>query len=128
MKALGNHLIIELYECNQKKINNLEFVEKTMLDSARESGAEIIKSAFHKFNPHGVSGIIVIAESHFSIHTWPEYGYCALDIFTCGDTIQGEKALKFLKKEFKAKNISVIETKRGLLNLPVHKIKHKVDA
>lgn len=128
MKALGNHLIIELYECSSKKINDLDFVESTMLDAARKSGAEIIKYAFHKFNPHGVSGIIVIAESHFSIHTWPEYGYCALDIFTCGDTIKGERALKYLKKEFKAKNISVVETKRGLLNLPVHKIKHKVDA
>jgi len=72
--------------------------------------------------------MIVISESHFAIHTWPEYGYCALDIFTCGDTIKGDRALEVLKKEFRAKNISVVETKRGILNLPVHKIKHKVDA
>jgi S-adenosylmethionine decarboxylase len=91
------------------------------------SGATIIKSVFHKFSPHGISGVIVIAESHFSIHTWPEFGYCALDIFTCGDKIDNYKALNFLKKEFGTKNISVVESKRGILDMPVEKIRHKPD-
>lgn len=125
MKSLGNHLIIELYDCNADIINDLHKVENILMESVNISGAEIIAPVFHKFNPHGVSGVIVIAESHFSIHTWPEYGYCAVDIFTCGDTINSQKALIFMKKAFEAKSISVVETKRGILNLPVEKIKYK---
>lgn len=125
MKSLGNHLIIELYDCNADIVNDLHKVENILMESVNISGAEIIAPVFHKFNPHGVSGVIVIAESHFSIHTWPEYGYCAVDIFTCGDTIDSQKALIFMKKAFEAKSISVVETKRGILNLPVEKIKYK---
>jgi len=125
MKSLGNHLIIELYDCKAEIINDLHKVEDILMESVNISGAEIITPVFHKFNPHGVSGVIVIAESHFSIHTWPEYGYCAVDIFTCGDTIDSQKALTFMKKAFEAKSISVVETKRGILNLPVEKIKYK---
>jgi S-adenosylmethionine decarboxylase len=125
MKSLGNHLIIELYDCNADIVNDLHKVENILMESVNISGAEIIAPVFHKFNPHGVSGVIVIAESHFSIHTWPEYGYCAVDIFTCGDTIDSHKALIFMKKAFEAKSISVVETKRGILNLPVEKIKYK---
>jgi len=125
MKSLGNHLIIELYDCEAELINDLHKVEGILMESVNISGAEIITPVFHKFNPHGVSGVVVIAESHFSIHTWPEYGYCAVDIFTCGDTIDSQKALIYMKKAFKAQSISVVETKRGILNLPVEKIKYK---
>ena len=128
MKALGQHLIVELYGCDIKLINDVSQVEKIMLTAAEISKATIVKPIFHKFSPHGVSGVIVIAESHFSIHTWPEYGYCALDIFTCGETIDNETALKFMKKGFGAKTISVVETKRGILDLPLEKIKHKPGA
>ena len=128
MKSLGQHLLVEMYECDVNIINNVEKIEEIMNESVRVSGATIIKSVFHLFNPHGVSGAIVIAESHFTIHTWPEYGYCAVDIFTCGDTINNEAALKFLKEELKAKSISVVETRRGVLDLPVEKIKHKPDS
>mgnify|MGYP001592053285 CR=1 FL=1 len=127
MKALGNHILVELYDCDINIINDSSKVEEFLLESAKISGATIIKSIFHKFNPHGVSGVIVIAESHFSIHTWPEYGYCALDIFTCGDKIDSEKALNYLKQKLKCQSISVVETKRGVLNLPVGKLKHKPD-
>ena len=78
MKSLGNHLIIELYDCKVDIINDLHKVEDILMESVNISGAEIITPVFHKFNPHGVSGVVVIAESHFSIHTWPEYGYCAV--------------------------------------------------
>jgi S-adenosylmethionine decarboxylase len=68
--------------------------------------------------------VVVISESHFSIHTWPEYGYCALDIFPCGTEIKSEKALDFLKEELGAGSISVTEVKRGILDFPV-KLLHK---
>ncbi|MBN2015102.1 MAG: S-adenosylmethionine decarboxylase proenzyme [Candidatus Altiarchaeota archaeon] len=125
MKSLGIHLLVELYDCDKAVLNDVEKVEKMLVRAAELSDATIIKPVFHKFNPHGVSGVVVIAESHFSVHTWPEYGYCALDIFTCGGQIKNKKALKYLEKELGAKSISVIEMKRGVLNLPIEKIRYK---
>lgn len=123
MKALGQHLIIELYDCDSSIINCVSQVEEYMVEAVRISGATILKSVFHEFNPHGVAGVVVISESHFSIHTWPEYCYCALDIFTCGEVIDSQKALQFLKDKMAAKNISVVEVKRGIHHLPVEKMK-----
>lgn len=124
MQNLGNHLIVELYECETDVINDAREVEKRMLEAVRISGATTVQSVIHKFNPHGISGVVVIEESHFSVHTWPEYGYCALDIFTCGDEIDYYTALHYLKDQFGAKNLSVTEMKRGMLDLPV-KLLHK---
>lgn len=124
MKSLGYHALVELYDCCSEIINSVEKVEEILLESVRISGATIIKPVFHKFNPHGVSGV-VIAESHFSVHTWPEYGYCAVDIFTCGETIDAQKSITFLKERFGAQHISVMESKRGVLDLPPEEIKHK---
>lgn len=127
VQSLGNHLIIELYDCDEVIINSAQGVEKAMIKAVEISGAKMVQSVFHQFNPHGISGVIVIEESHFSVHTWPEYGYCALDIFTCGDEIDYYSALQFLKNEFKAKNMSVTEMKRGMLDLPI-KLLHKPDS
>ena len=75
-----------------------------------------MKPVFHTFSPHGVSGMVIVAESHFSIHTWPEYGYCAVDIFTCGDVIDNRLALDHIKKKICAKSVSILEMKRGILD------------
>lgn len=123
MKALGQHLIIELYDCDSSIINSVGLVEEYMVEAVNISGATILKSVFHEFSPHGVAGVVVISESHFSIHTWPEYSYCALDIFTCGDIIDSQKALQFLKEKMEAQNISVVEVNRGIHHLPLEKIK-----
>jgi S-adenosylmethionine decarboxylase len=124
MNALGKHTIVELYNCDEATINNVELVEDIMLEAVEVSGATIVKPVFHKFSPHGVSGMVVVSESHFSIHTWPEYGYCAVDIFTCGDLIDNQKALDVMKTRFQSENISVVEMKRGVLNLGVE-LRHK---
>ncbi len=124
VQSLGNHLIIEMYECNREHINDAHKVEEALVNAVNISGAKMVESVIHQFNPHGISGVIVIEESHFSVHTWPEYGYCALDIFTCGEEIDYYSALQYLKKEFKAKNLSVTEMKRGMLDLPI-KLLHK---
>jgi len=125
MKALGKHLIVELYDCERSLIDRVDQVEAILVEAVKVSKATIIKPVFHQFNPHGVSGVVVIAESHFSIHTWPEYGYCALDIFTCGEQIDSDLALQFLKKAFRAKNMSIMELKRGTLDVPEGELKHK---
>ncbi|MBW2624148.1 MAG: adenosylmethionine decarboxylase, partial [Deltaproteobacteria bacterium] len=113
MEKLGTHLIIELFECDGKIISDLKAVEELILEAVRISGATIIESFFHLFPPNGVSGIVLVAESHFSIHTWPEYSYAAVDIFTCGDRVDSKKALSFLKQSLKSKNVSMMELERG---------------
>jgi S-adenosylmethionine decarboxylase len=127
MKSLGKHLIIEFFQCDRTILNELKTLEKHLLAAVELSGATVIQPFFHQFSPHGITGVVVVAESHFSLHTWPEYGYCALDIFTCGDNVDGHKALNYLKENLKAVNTSVMEVKRGILDLPQSQIKHKPD-
>ncbi|MCK5701091.1 MAG: polyamine aminopropyltransferase [Cyclobacteriaceae bacterium] len=117
MRALGRHIIAELYNCNLEKIDDVLFVEKGMLAAADKAGATVINSTFHHFSPFGVSGVIVIQESHFSIHCWPEYGYASIDIYTCGETVDPWIAYEYLKKEFNASHGSTMELSRGQSNL-----------
>ena len=126
MYALGTHLLIELRDCNPEILKNLEKVRKIMISAAKEAKATIINNSFHEFNPFGISGVVVIAESHLSIHTWPEYGYAAVDIFTCGEVIQPELAVSYLVKKFECKNPSIVEMKRGILSHRNEKLPHKV--
>ena len=127
MKSLGKHLIIEFFQCDRSILNELKTLENHLLAAVELSGATVIQPCFHQFSPHGITGVVVVAESHFAVHTWPEYGYCALDIFTCGDNVDGRKALNYLKENLRAANTSVMEVKRGILDLPQSQIKHKPD-
>ena len=124
--ALGTHLLLELRDCNPKTLSNLEFVQETLKNAALKAKATIVEVAFHEFSPFGISGMVVIAESHLAIHTWPEYGYAAVDIFTCGDQIKPQTAAKYLIEQFKSRNPSTVEMKRGILGH--EKLPHKVDA
>jgi spermidine synthase len=87
-----------------------------MEEATKIAGATIVQSVFHLFNPHGVSGVVVIAESHLAIHTWPEYGYAAIDLFTCGEVVDPWKAYTYLRERFHAQHVSSIEMKRGQLD------------
>lgn len=116
MNTLGKHLIIELYNCDKALSDDLQFVEKVMRKAAVISGATIVDAVFHKFSPQGVTGVVVVAESHFSIHTWPEYGYCAIDIFTCGERVKPAAASIYLEKEMKAGSCDTREIPRGKLS------------
>ncbi len=117
MFALGRHIVAELYGCNLEKINDVSFVETSMLEAAEIAGATVINSTFHHFSPFGVSGVIVIQESHFSIHCWPEFGFASVDIYTCGDTVDPWKAYEYLKDKFCASHGSTMELNRGQKNL-----------
>jgi S-adenosylmethionine decarboxylase len=125
MKSLGKHLIAELYHCDAYRINQVEEVERILVEAVNISKATIVQPVFHQFSPHGVSGVVVIAESHFSIHTWPEFGYCALDIFTCGDQIDSDASLRYIKKELRAESLFVTEMRRGMLDIPTERLRHK---
>ena len=125
MRSLGKQLIVELYGCNRALLDNPTDSERILVDAVNRSGATIIQPFFHHFSPHGVSGVVVIAESHVAIHTWPEYAYCAVDIFTCGNQVDTDMIFEHIRTEFGAARISVMEVKRGTLDLPDSEILHK---
>ena len=116
MNALGKHLLLELKDCDKEVLNDIGFLKGALLAAATECGATVLGESFHQFNPQGVSGVMVIAESHLFIHTWPEYGYAAADIFTCGNSVQPVKAAQILIRKLGAKNHSIIEIQRGILD------------
>ncbi len=113
MKALGVHILIELEDCNRKLLDDLKKIEAVMLEAARKAKTTIIESRFHRFSPFGISGVVVIAESHLTIHTWPEHGYAAVDIFTCGEVLQPNLASRYLIEALDSKNPSIVELDRG---------------
>ncbi len=115
MKPLGRHVLAEIYGCDFEILNDANKVERVMVNAALEAGAEIREVAFHKFSPQGVSGVVVISESHLAIHTWPELGYAAVDVFTCGEKVNPWDACNFLTEEFHAKHLTAKEMKRGIL-------------
>ena len=116
MNALGKHLLMELKDCDRGVLNDKAFLKGALRAAAHECGATVLGESFHRFSPQGVSGVLVIAESHLFIHTWPEHGYVAADIFTCGNSVQPEKAAQTLIRELGAKNHSVVEIQRGILD------------
>jgi len=118
MKALGRQILVEFYDCIETNINDVSFIKSSLIKATKASGATIISHNFHKFSPYGVSGVVVIAESHVAIHTWPEYNYAAVDIFTCGDSIDPWVIEEHLKEYFESKNVSSMEMKRGLFKVP----------
>ncbi|MGE5405897.1 MAG: adenosylmethionine decarboxylase [Candidatus Saccharibacteria bacterium] len=116
MQSLGRHILAEIYGCSFDILNDMEKVEELMINAALEAGAEVREFAFHKFSPQGVSGVVVISESHLAIHTWPELGYAAVDVFTCGDKVDPWDACNFLVEKFEATHMNATEVKRGLLD------------
>ncbi len=115
MYALGIHILIELRDCKHETLKDITKIREIMIEAAREARATILDAPFYEFEPYGVSGIIVIAESHFSIHTWPEYNYAAADIFTCGAEMKPYVAAQILIERLESKNPSIIEIRRGIL-------------
>ena len=114
MDTIGHHYIAEASGCKPDVIGKVEAVERILVRAAEVAGVQVWSISFHRFDPNGVSGVVVISESHMSLHTWPEVGYVALDIFTCGDTAKPEKAVQWALKEFGATNVHITEVTRGL--------------
>lgn len=114
MKATGQHLLVEYQACDKEILNNQEMIETMMQQAALAAGTTIVTSVFHPFFPQGISGVVVIEESHLSIHTWPEYGYAAVDFFTCGNG-DPEKAHDVLKEGLKSQKWEVMFVNRGEL-------------
>lgn len=114
MQRLGTHFLLEMAGCDSQRLDDAEWISATMLQAARAANTTILGSSFHKFSPQGVSGVIVIAESHLSIHTWPELGYAAVDVFTCGDRAMPQLACQHLLEHFHPEHYELREMARGL--------------
>ena len=99
MEHLGRHVIIELWGCSDA-INDVNQVESAMRNAVHAANATLLNLFVHEFSPQGVTGVAVLAESHLSIHTWPEYRYVAADVFTCGSTTDPNAAAEVLRKSF----------------------------
>ncbi len=104
----------EAYGCDPEVLDDVEAVKETMVNAALRAGAEIREVAFHKFSPQGVSGVVVISESHLAIHTWPEHRYAAVDVFTCGEKVDPLVAWKHISDRFRAGRVLASEVKRGI--------------
>lgn len=113
MEPLGYHILVDYYECSDTILSNPVLVEKCMIEAAKIASATVIEAHFHHFSPLGVSGVVIIQESHLTIHTWPELRYAAVDIFTCGPQMKPEKALEYLKKMLEAHRLEKREIMRG---------------
>ncbi|ACQ69588.1 MAG: S-adenosylmethionine decarboxylase proenzyme [Exiguobacterium sp.] len=114
MDTMGRHIITELWECNPDKLNDIDYIERLFVDAALRSGAEVREVAFHKFAPHGVSGVVIISESHLTIHSFPEHGYASVDVFTCGDRIDPATASQYIAEGLDAKVREDVKLERGM--------------
>ena len=110
---LGTQILAEYYGCDTTALSDSSLVEEIMVAAARDAGATVVSTSFHQFSPHGVSGVVIIEESHLGIHTWPEFGFAAVDLFTCGDSVNPWKAYESLKSSFKAHQGTFMELRRG---------------
>jgi len=106
MRALSQHSLLEFYGCDPSRLKRVGEVKKLLCDSVRTGGGTIVKSVFHAFSPYGVSGVVVITESHVTIHTWPEHAYAAVDIFSCSEKLNHEAIRNELKRALAARRIS----------------------
>ncbi len=113
MKALGKQLVVEMWAC-ERNINEPDALRKALQNAVDRAQATALSIQVHTFNPSGVSGVAVIAESHISVHTWPELDYAAVDVFTCGEKALPEAALDVLRDLFRPQRVDVLEIRRGI--------------
>lgn len=109
---VGKHCILELYSCDPAKLDDEAFLRTAITNAAKRAGATLLNLITHRFDPQGVTGLALLAESHISIHTWPEFGYAAVDVFTCGDHTMPERACGVLAQELEASHQKLTSLER----------------
>ena len=110
---IGQHHIVELHGCDPDRLRYVDDLREVLLRAAARASATVVGFAFHQFLPDGASGVLLIAESHVSMHTWPEHGYMAMDVFTCGDEMDPEIAIRVVKEGVDADHVRVETVDRG---------------
>jgi len=112
--VLGHHYVVEIYGCkNIEILNDVDTIRSMMLEAAYRCGATVVGNIFHQFEPIGVTGVVAISESHLSIHTWPEYAYAAIDVFTCGTNVDPNLAISYIVETLKGIPLSM-KIERGI--------------
>jgi len=114
LKYAGIHLLAEFWY--GKIIEDQKEIKRILIEAVKKAGNTPLKITIHKFQPQGITGIVLLAESHVAVHTWPEYNYVAIDIYTCGDKANPKKALEYLKKQFQPEKVEIKVIKRGKFN------------
>jgi len=114
MDTIGYHYVVEASGCDPEVLKDPNKIREIFLEAAKVGNMEVKVSYFFRFSPTGVSGVVIVAESHISVHTWPEEGYAALDVYTCGEKADPEKAVDYILEKFKAQYAHVSEVKRGI--------------
>lgn len=112
--TLGKHIIAEFSECDPNVLKNIETIRQALIQAADAAGATVLESSFYHFGNGGVSGVVIIAESHLSIHTWPEFGYAACDFYTCGSQTEPEAACRLLAQTLKSAHSEYLTICRGI--------------
>lgn len=115
MRALCQHTLLEFHDCDADRLKEARVVKKLLCEAVERGGGTIVKAVFHNFSPHGVSGVVVITESHVTIHTWPEYRYAAVDIFSCSKKLNHAAIRLELKRLLLAQKIRRKSFQRGVL-------------
>jgi len=114
-QALGKQFLAELYKCEPEILNNMDIIAAVLCQAAEISGATVIDKKFHKFSPQGISGLVLISESHLAIHTWPEHNFASVDLFTCGSKFDSGLCIKFIQDKLKSKKSKITKIDRGVL-------------
>jgi S-adenosylmethionine decarboxylase len=115
LERVGRHLILELWGCNAEHINSIPVIERAITETIAACDATLLDLRVYPFTPIGVTGVAILAESHVMIHTWPEHGYAAVDVFTCGQHTDPSKAVPVLRKYFQPERVQVMEMNRGII-------------
>ena len=110
---LATHTLIDLDECKPSLLDNLEYIRLSLIEASIESKATILSDKFHKFEPVGVTGFVTLAESHISVHTWPEYEFATVDILSCGNNMDPEIATEYIIGKFECGKATIKKHKRG---------------
>ena len=113
MASIGSHCILEMYDCPEGLLNDPVFIAQAVREASIEAGSTLLEEVRHAFEPQGVTALALLAESHISVHTWPESGYAAADVFTCGEQAEPEKACEFLVRKLQARHYSLRRIERG---------------
>lgn len=113
MKGVGHHHFADYYGCSFDHLNDATKLRALLLDAVARSGATILSDHFEVFDPHGVTGVIVVAESHVALHTWPEHGFMAVDYFTCSARLDARLTFDLLGRALGAERFDVREVVRG---------------
>ena len=116
MKAIGRHIILEMWGC--QNLDSVDVAERALREMVTALDVNLLDLKIYPFSPIGVTGMAIVSESHLVIHTWPEYGYAAVDVFTCGAPRDPEAAVAVLRRLFAPERIGVMEINRGQLDLP----------